>query len=212
MTKNPWSVLEYPLESYPLPQLIADALGVGSLDGLDADLPLRTWETDQQSPWHQRFYDSFPAWQGVYESLVREVVGPAVGEPFYWQAKPTFRVHLPDNVAVGSFHSDAQYHHPPGETSNWLPLTHAEHSSSVWIEDDRGTLRPPTADPGQIVLFDAVGRKHGNLVNRTGRARVSFDFRTLPVRLLPEVEGSPSEHAKLRFVPGSYYAVEAITP
>jgi hypothetical protein len=34
-----------------------------------------------------------------------------------------FRVHLPNNVAVGSKHCDADYNHPPGEINFWVPLT-----------------------------------------------------------------------------------------
>jgi hypothetical protein len=62
------------------------------------------------------------------------------------------------------------------------------------------------------VRVSAVTLRHRNVVNRTGLSRVSFDFRCLPARLLPEVEGPPSEHAKLRFVPGEYYASELVTP
>lgn len=57
-----------------------------------------------------------------------------------YQKKPTFRVHLPNNVgnayngtslvltslAVGKKHRDYDYFHPPGEINFWLPFTKGE--------------------------------------------------------------------------------------
>lgn len=209
---DPWSMLYYPLEDYPFPTLVADTLGIDDLTGLSANLARRTWRTDQQSPWHGFFYSAFDSWRDVYVALVREVIAPHVGEPFYYQNVPTFRVQLPGNVAVGEFHTDAQYHHPLGEQSFWLPLTHAYGTCTLWIADDDDELHAVDARPGQIAQFAAVTRRHGNKLNQTGRSRVSFDFRCLPVRLLPAVEGPPTEHSRLRFIPGGYYAPEAVTP
>jgi hypothetical protein len=206
----PFTVRPYPLADYPFPTLVAESLGVDDLTDLSADLPRRTWQTDQKSPWHAAFYSGFEAWRDLFAEFVRDVIGPVVGEPFYWQAVPTFRVHLPGNIAVGEFHTDAQYHHPVGERSFWLPLTPASDTCSVWVEDDDGELHAPDVQPGQVVEFSAATRRHGNKVNETGRSRVSFDFRALPVRLLPTVEGLPTEHTKMRFVPGGYYAPAAI--
>jgi hypothetical protein len=212
IAEQPWTLHDYPLIDYPFAELVADELHVDDLTGLSADLPQRTWRTDQQSPWHGLFYDGFTAWCWLFDLFVREVIGPLVGEPFYYQAVPTFRVHLPGNVAVGEVHTDAQYNHPPGEINYWLPLTPAADTASVWIQGDDGMLHAPDVEPGQFVEFSAVTRRHGNKINQTGRSRVSFDFRALPVRLLPLIEGPPTEHTKLRFVPGGYYAAEPISP
>jgi hypothetical protein len=206
----PFTVRDYPLAGFPFPSLVALSLRTPDLTALSADLPRRTWQTDQQSPWHADFYSGFAVWRWLFDRFVRTVIGPLVGEPFYYQAVPTFRVHLPGNVAVGEFHTDAQYHHPPGEINYWLPLTPAADTASVWIEDDAGFLCSPCVGPGQFVEFSAVDRRHGNKINETGGSRVSFDFRALPARLLPEVEGEPTEHTKLRFIPGGYYSTELI--
>jgi hypothetical protein len=209
---KPWKKFSYDLGHWPFPELVALAIGEVDLTLLTLDGPRWTDRDDQKSPWHRVFYDAFPEWRWTYVRFVHEVVAPHVGEPFFYQAVPTFRVHLPGNVAVGTFHTDATYHHPLGEETFWLPLTDAHDSSSVWIADDADALHAVDARPGDVVRFSAVTRRHGNVVNRTGLSRVSFDFRCLPARLLPEVEGPPSEHAKLRFVPGGYYASELVTP
>jgi len=119
----PWKMFTYSLEDYPFPTWVARSLEVDNLTSLTADLQLNTWQTDQTSPWHGPFYASFGRWQDAYVDFLRDVVAPRFGEPVYYQRVPTFRVHLPGNLAVGEFHTDAQYHHPEDEVSFWLPLT-----------------------------------------------------------------------------------------
>jgi hypothetical protein len=205
-----WRVYDYPVLTYPFPALVAQALDVDELSALRSDDPHWTRETDQASHWHRAFYAAFEQWRPLYNRFVREQVALRLNEPVYFQAVPTFRVHQPGNVAVGEFHTDAQYHHPAGELTFWLPLTDAFGTNSVWVEDDAHHLRPFVAQPGQMVAFEAVSRRHGNLVNTTGRARVSFDLRCLPVRLLPDGPTHRSINAGLRFVPGEYYHAEPV--
>ena len=221
---EPWQVIDYDPDRWPFGELVADSLVSDeeraafagtrgrvtvTLDCLRAELAPRTWQTDQTSPWHPRFYAGFDAWRDTFEAFVRAVVAPTMHEPFAYQAVPTFRVQLPGNTAVGEWHTDATYGHPDGELSHWLPLTAAHDSASVWITGDDGRRQAPDTGPGQVIVFDAVNRVHGNLVNETGRTRVSFDFRTLPVRLLPE-RPKRTEHTKLPFALGGYYASEPI--
>jgi ectoine hydroxylase-related dioxygenase (phytanoyl-CoA dioxygenase family) len=94
---------------------------------------------------------------------------------------PTFRVHLPDNLAVGEFHTDGAYHHQQGEINFWLPVTEAFDTNSLWIESEpgRADFSPVRLTPGQVYMFDGVNLSHGNKVNRTGVTRVSFDFRLI---------------------------------
>lgn len=205
-----WDLFTYPLEHFPFPDLVVASLDVPDLAALEADLPQRTWQTDQQSPWHAPFYAGFAEWSPLYEQFVRAIIAPRLDEPCYYQRVPTFRVQLPGNLAVGEFHTDAQYNHPLGEVSFWLPLTQASDTCSLWIADDDEELHAVSALPGDVIEFSAVTRLHGNKVNLTGRSRVSFDFRLLPVRLLPEVDGPPTKHTGMRFVPGGYYAEEVV--
>ena len=214
---RPWRIIRYPLDRYPFPQLAAadvaaDGVGTQGLQRLGADRPagpIWTRATDQASAWHARFYDRFDRWRHVYDAFVADVIGPLLGEPIYYQSVPTFRVHLDHNVAVGEFHTDGQYHHPAGERTFWLPLTPACGTNSVWIEADDGTAYPVTAEPGEVAVFDAVNRRHGNRLNDTGRTRVSMDFRCLPVR---RYRPSPhrSVNAGLPFAPGGYYHPEPV--
>lgn len=205
-----WKVLSYPESVYPFSRLVTEAIGEGDLTTLQADGPRWTRETDQGSDWHKRFYDAFDGWSETYQRFVRDEIAPHVGEPVYFQTIPTFRVHQPDNVAVGEFHTDAQYHHPAGEISFWVPLTPAYGTNSVWVADDNDEIHAFVAKPGEVVAFPAISRRHGNLVNTTGQTRVSFDFRCLPVRCLPDASAGRSVNMGMRFLPGEYYHSEPV--
>ncbi len=210
MTDVPWTKFTYSLSDFPFPDMVATSIYTEDLTALSLKKTKNTWQTDQQSPWHDLFYQKFNSWQETYIQFIREEISPLIGEPYYYQKVPTFRIHLPDNIAVGEFHTDAMYHHPLGEESFWLPLTEAYDTCSLWIEDDEKNFRSVKASPGEVIRFSAVTRLHGNKINIEGRSRVSFDFRCLPVRLLPKEKGKTTMHTKLKFSPGGYYSSEVI--
>jgi hypothetical protein len=205
-----YCVARYPLVSFGFVEAVARALGVPDLSELaDPTLPLRTRETDQQTRWHRAFYDEWYEDDGLWRLYTGFIHGPIAGlmggEPFYYQAVPTFRIHLPGNLAVGEFHRDADYGHPLAERSFWIPLTAAWDTNSVWIPNT--AVR---AEPGDIIMFDAVGQLHGNKVNTTGKSRVSFDFRCVPVAKFQPSEAR-SINLGLTFAPGGYYAADIVS-
>lgn len=210
-----YCVARYPLESFGFVEAVQRALGVFDLTAIeDPQLPLRTRATDQHTRWHRAFYDEFYEDDGLYGgnplrrlyiAFVHGPIAEIIGQPFYFQAVPTFRVHLPGNLAVGEFHRDADYGHPLTERSFWLPLTPAWDTNSVWIGNT--AVR---AEPGDIIMFDAVGQLHGNKVNTTGKSRVSFDFRCVPVSQYQPTEAR-SINLSLAFAPGAYYAADIVT-
>lgn len=207
-----YSVLTYPLESYPFPALVTELLGEKDLAVLrDDDLPVHTRETDQQTKWHKRFYETRAVWGLLYRKFVMEFVARQFSEPFMFQAIPTFRVQLPGNVAVGAYHSDGEYGHPAGSVNWWLPLTSAAGTNSIYLVEDEYRRRSIRAWPGDVIVFDAVARRHGNEINGERWSRVSFDFRCLPVRLYRESQAR-SVNMGCRFAPGEYYAAEPVLP
>jgi hypothetical protein len=210
-----YCVARYPLVSFGFVEAVARALGVPDLSELaDPTLPLRTRETDQETRFHRAFYDEWyeddglygrNALRRLYTGFIHGPIAGLIGEAFYYQAVPTFRVHLPGNLAVGEFHRDADYGHPPTERTFWIPLTAAWDTNSVWIPNT--AVR---AEPGDIIMFDAVGQLHGNKVNTTGRSRVSFDFRCVPVAKFQPSEAR-SINLGLTFAPGGYYAADIVS-
>jgi hypothetical protein len=182
-------ILTYDQSRYPFADLVREIFGISDLAQIQSSVPLErlTRGTDQSTDLHARFYANNASVLAVYETFVADQIAPLYAERFCYQRVPTFRVQLPNNVAVGDFHVDADYHHPAGECNFWLPLTRCWGNNSIWIErhQGEGDYEPVTLRPGEVLAFDAVHLRHGNKLNDTGAARVSLDFRCIPLSLLP---------------------------
>jgi ectoine hydroxylase-related dioxygenase (phytanoyl-CoA dioxygenase family) len=207
-------LVDYDLERYPLPDLVREQLGVPQLDEIHttADYPLLTRENDQKTVFHERFYSIGDEFFRVYHRLLVDVVQPLFGENLIYQRIPTFRVHLPNNVAVGEIHRDRDYSHGQGEVNLWLPFTRAWDSNTVWIESAEGSgdLRPYACDVGQILMFDGVNLLHGNVRNETDKTRVSADFRVIPASQYV-ARPATTINSQLEFAVGGYFADLAAT-
>lgn len=95
------------------------------------------FENDQGTWFHKTYYNSphLPELLDIYERLVKEIVAPTIkGSRIIYQKKPSFRVHLPNNVAVGHKHRDSDYAHPPGEINFWLPFTRVWGTNGLFVE------------------------------------------------------------------------------
>lgn len=212
MTPFEPNILEYCWDDYNFGATVANMLGVddlGAVRGEDFGVTgVVTRDTDQSSLLHKRFYAEFDRLAPAYRRFVKEMsrrVFPGVA--VYHQAVPTFRVQFPDNLAVGEFHRDSDYGHRDGALNVWVPLTPAFGSNTVWIETDLGAryYQPHELDPGQVLVFDGVNWSHGNVPNRTGVSRVSFDLRLLPCdKYLDTGARSVSAGRELRL--GDYFA------
>lgn len=212
--------LSYPTERYPFRELLRRMLEYDDLDHLERSLPPGvefppvTFENDQSTYFHKKFYGSplLDDFLALYHRFVREQVAPMFADRrIVYQARPTFRVSLPHNVAVGQKHRDGDYHHPRGEINFWLPF-----SSRVWDSNgfyvesapDRGDYHPVSLAYGQMFRFYGNQCWHYNEVNQTGVSRVSIDFRVVPGSEWRDDEVSDEartvkSHMKFRI--GSYY-------
>jgi hypothetical protein len=206
------TVHRYDEKAFDFAAILRRMYDVEDLAKLRADEPLDrlTVETDQATALHARFYDEFAGQvSGLYREFVATVVPEVIGTTdFCFQRVPTFRVHLPGNVAVGEFHTDGDYNHRDGEINFWVPFTPAFGSNSVWIEKELGSAdyQPATVEPGEALVFDAVHWSHGNVLNETGSTRVSFDFRCIK---MSDYEGTElrSVDAGLGLWIGEYFDV-----
>jgi hypothetical protein len=207
--KTETTVVGYDVDRYPFPAVIADYLGTERLDEIHegTDVALLTREKDQSTQFHRAYYDSFgPDFERVYKQFLTDVVRPFVGEHLVYQRIPTFRVHLPGNIAVGEFHRDRDYSHGTGEINFWLPVTRAWDTNAVWIESEEGAkdFRPYPVEVGEMLVFDGVNLAHGNKMNETGKTRVSFDFRVIP-RSEYRPRTDVSVNTGVRFEIGGYF-------
>ncbi|MEK9173745.1 MAG: hypothetical protein AAB845_00575 [Patescibacteria group bacterium] len=177
------------------------------------DYSLRCRENDWQTMYHEYFYElARESWfHELYRGLIARVVASSFAseEWIAYQVIPSFRVHLPDNLAVGEFHRDTDYSHPETEVNFWLPLTEARDTSVFWVESQSGlgdyAPAAKVLQPGEIFQFDGAHLRHGDVLNKTGLTRVSFDFRIIPGSLY---QGSEKKtiNSGMRYVLGEYYA------
>lgn len=166
---------------------------------------------DSSTIYHKKFYDQYrvgwPLLEKMYERFIREVISVHFDEDFLFQAWPTWRLHLPENVAVGAFHNDAEFGHPEGEINFIIPLTNSDDTASVWVESEEGKkdFSPIKLRVGWLAQFNGNKLTHGNKINTTGFSRVSMDFRVLPLSKYHEDQAKESVTRKTKFIEGEYY-------
>lgn len=148
-----------------------------------------------------------PDFRRLLFRLANRVIVPEgrLRRPVAIQRLPNIRFFLPNRPAgTFPFHTGILYGHGPASRSVWMPLTDVSsesmRSASMQIIDvnrsrelveqareDAWSIQQMNerfgrectqckAGPGQLVLFGQENL-HGNFVNRTGKTRVSIDFR-----------------------------------
>jgi ectoine hydroxylase-related dioxygenase (phytanoyl-CoA dioxygenase family) len=175
---------------------------------LDKQYDVFKREEDQSSIFHKKVYGNYDRIIPIYKHLVRDVVRPLFSEAIVYQKAPSFRVHLPNNLAVGTFHKDKDFGHPDVEINFLIPLTKMWGTNSTWIEseEDEGDYQPIESEPGYITMFNGANCKHGNHLNRTDYTRVSMDFRVISQSSYePSTNGSINTNLKFRV--GEYYEI-----
>jgi hypothetical protein len=140
---------------------------------------------DNNTPLHEILYTIFGGedFLPLYRKFVRSLQS-VIGEELVFQKKPTFRIHLPGNLSVGSYHRDRDYSHSTEEINVWIPVTNTRGTATIWIESEyeKNDFQPKELKIGEFLVFDSA-LKHGNEINREEYTRVSFDFRVIPKSL-----------------------------
>ena len=178
---KPIEVIDYPEALYKFNSRVRDMFGLypellSDLHKQWAPTEVFTRETDQNTPYHRRFYKLFDAvLRDAYRDFVREVAEPLMGEPVVFQKTPTFRIQFPNNLAVGEKHRDSDYNHLTEAVNFWVPLTDVNKHNAIWTE-----AGPITCKYGQVVVFDGANIEHWNVHNKSNKTRVSFDLRVVP--------------------------------
>ena len=205
----------YNQDQYPFVELIWRLFGYWNLDRLHTK-----WETeynlfdkpseDSDTVYHKIFYDKMRSgWTdfiNVYKYFVNNFVQEKIGQPIIYQKWPTFRVHLPNNLAVGGWHTDSEFNHPEGEINFVIPITRMFESNTFITESEPGLrdFRQIELDPGDLFMFNGNKCLHGNLPNRTGKTRISLDFRIMKKSDYKE-SSNTSITTGTKFVLGEYY-------
>lgn len=208
---------EYNTRVYPFKTLIKSALNVWYLDKIHEVCTrdeILTRTEDQSTQWHRLYYTHNKPFLSVYREFVKKEIKPRFnGEKVVYQRIPTFRVHLPGNIAVGEWHKDRFYRNQDwakhvNEVNYYLPFTDTNKYNTFWVEseEDKADYEPALVNYGEILEWDGANLMHGNIVNKSEFTRVSVDFRVMPLsRYIPSDKGSINMESK--FAIGGYYDV-----
>jgi hypothetical protein len=173
------------------------------------DIPLVEHKTDQATPFHKKYYSEQQKLIPLFHSFVRNVIRHRFDEAILYQCKPTFRVQLPNNLSVGAFHKDSDYSHATEEINFFVPLTKCFDTNTIWVEStpNKKDYTPVNLEVGDLFEFRGAILTHGNVQNRTGLTRVSFDFRVLPLSKYDPNNKKVTTHMKTKMVVGDYFNI-----
>ncbi len=214
MNKERYKIIPYNKDYYIFPEIVGGVLiKLEELHHFVEGKYMKLFEVgkDSSTIFHDAFYNKYRAgWAEMelyYLNFIYEVIAPHFEEDFLYQKFPTFRVHLPDNIAVGRYHMDSEFGHPKGERNFIIPLTNSYDTASMWLESEPGKadFEPVPLEVGYLLAFNGNELTHGNEINKTGKTRVSMDFRILPISMYDESVNSESVTRKTKFIQGEYY-------
>jgi len=168
---------------------------------------------DSNTEFHKKFYKRLDeGWeiQQEYERFVKDCVLPFLNlEEAMVQRFPTFRVMLPNNVAivVNHYDSDELHKHPTGEVNFIMGLTDMYDSNTIHVEKmpRLEEYEDVTLSAGEVICFNGNKCSHYNEINKTGKTRVSFDFRILPLNYYNNNYSKCSASTNTKYVEGGYY-------
>ena len=178
--------------------------------------------TDQATIFHKAIYSSFDEenfflsefWLSYRKHCLSivEILKQETGYLGDWsiQRFPTIRFQFPENLSVFEFHRDSNYQHPIGEINCFYAINECFESSALQIEKNLGfeDYVPLNLKPGQYALLNTSIFKHGDILNKTNKTRVSMDFRFIPSFLLKDNKSSLTKG--IRFSSDHYFMQENV--
>lgn len=203
----------YDTNEFCFADLLAKQFNVNKLDEINSDIDLLERQNDQSTVHHKMFYKWMEQieFRELYHKFIRTCVRSLYKDKIVVQAKPTFRICYPNNIAVGEYHKDKWYRDGDWaasvkELNFFLPLTDAFDSNTIWVEseEDKKDFSPMNCKYGEYFQWDGPNLLHGNKINQTGKTRISIDFRVIEYK-----NYKPSEHGSInlgkKFKIGGYY-------
>ena len=197
--------LSYSTDDYDFKSIICEYLNIHQLDNIFVEQKI-TRENNQSTEYHKRFYSSLDndnRLKSLYDDFISNVIKNLFDEEIIYQVTPTFRLQAIDNVSVFAFHKDTEYGHSDKTINFFLPITKCYDTNALWVESG-SSFEPMECDYGDLITFDAVNLLHGNKVNKTGKSRISLDFRVM--KMVDYCETSKQTLSKnRRLILGDYY-------
>ena len=180
------------------------------------------FENDTSTDFHKMYYNS-PYYNEIieiYNKFIKDCIVPLFKDTTLMvQKEPSFRIHLPNNTALGKrsdqesderigLHCDSWYNHPEEEINFILTITGQEDTNSCYIETQpkSNNFFPLKIQKGEFISFYGNKCLHYNMLNKTGKTRISLDFRVIPGSIYKD-SLDESIHSKRKFIIGEYYTV-----
>jgi hypothetical protein len=202
------------LTSHSLFKIVNDFYGI-ELNLLHEKFPqvvsLLDFETDQSTEIHKKFYElgeTVEFLSHYMEFVLNEIVPKFENDgKLLVQKIPSFRVQIPNNIAVAEYHKDSDYSHNIYETNIFLPFTDAVDSATIHAETKANSqvMAPLNTLLNEMYLWDGANCVHGNLVNTSSKSRVSLDFRILPEKYYKKNEVIKSVTTNKKMIVGDYW-------
>jgi hypothetical protein len=212
-----YKLFDFDTTKYPFKETVEKMMEVNQLDMIHEvfNFPEKLEIIkDQNTILHDKFYKEMKKeeFTELYQGFVREFISKLDmlgGEEILYQTFPSFRIHQPNNIAVGQYHRDSDFGHNTHEINFWLPFTNAWDTNTVWIGDpDSNEHECMEVNYGQVSYFDGANSLHGNKDNLTGKSRMSIDFRIFPMKYYNQQDQEQTETLtqKKKFVIGEYWS------
>ena len=212
-----FTLYDYDSSKFPFKETVQKMMDVDQLDMIHEifEFPEKLEIIkDQNTILHDKFYEEMKKdeFTNLYRNFVSDYISNLEifrGEQILYQTYPSFRIHQPNNIAVGQFHKDSDFGHNTHEMNFWLPFTNAWDTNAVWIGDlDSDDHVCMEVDYGQVANFDGANSLHGNKDNLTGKSRLSIDFRIFPLKFYNQQEQEQTQTLtqKKKFVIGEYWS------
>lgn len=210
--------LSYDIDNYNLSEIVTHLFGFDLSESHDYAKQKYNVFTeigkDTNTEFHKQFYEKLDSgWEEfvtTYEKFIQDVILPYLNlDEALVQMYPSFRVQLPDNVAITKKHfdSDEKHNHPKGEINFVYAITDMFDSNTISVETmpRLEKFERIVLNKGECISFNGNNCSHFNEINKTGKTRMSFDFRVLPLNYYDASYNNVSATKKIRYVEGGYY-------
>ena len=215
-------VLDYDQSKYDFRPFARKCFNIDDLSMVHENNPVYKVFTkfgpDVNTWYHNTFYsflktDEGKKMQDLYDKMIKEVIMPYLNlKQAYVQKFPSFRVQLPDNIAVAKKHNDNSLGHPIGEVNFTYSFTDMYDTNTIWIEKMPRMEQyvPIIMAENNNCSFNANLCMHYNKFNTTKKTRMSMDYRILPLNYFNEDDDTSSHSTNKKFKDGDYYKLVKI--
>jgi len=216
------NILDYNNKNYDFRPFARECFNLENLSKVHSIGPsynvFKEFGVDTETWYHDTFYTYLKSEKGekmkkLYDNLITDVVLPYMGlDRALVQQFPTFRVQLPNNIAVAKKHTDNLLGHPIGEVNFTYSFTNMYDTNTIWIEmmPRFNKYISMNLKENKLMSFNANLCMHYNKINETKNTRMSMDFRVLPLNYYDIDKALSSRSTKQKFIDGGYYKLMEI--